>query len=188
MNALTQLINTISRYLQQEKIPHALVGGVAVAIWGRPRATEDVDIIVDLKEEQVEAFQAYLQEHGVRLNADKARRAIQQGVPFPLYDRWSIHWADARPAVRPIDRHTLERAVFVELAEEKVPIATAEDTVLGKLLAGSSQDHLDAKSILLRRAETIDLPYLENRVRELGLHEAWTHVRPEDPPHVDPRT
>lgn len=177
MSALTQLINTVSRHLQNQKIPHVLVGGVAVAIWGRPRATEDIDMIVDLREEHLGPLQSYLQEHGIKMNADKAQRAVKQGTTFPLYDNWSIHWVDVRAPARPIDRITLERADLVELSGEKVPVATAEDTLLGKLLAGGSQDLLDAKSILLRRAEQIDLPYIENRVRELDLQETWSRVQ-----------
>lgn len=178
MSALIQLINTVSRHLQEKKIPHVLVGGVAVAIWGRPRATEDIDLIVDLKGEQLEDFHAHLKEHGIKMNLDKAHKAIATGTSFGLYDHWSIHWIDARPPARPVDRMTLERAVPVELTGEKVPVATPEDTILGKLMADGLQDRLDAKSILLRRTGSLDLPYLENRVRELDLREAWTRIRP----------
>ncbi len=180
MSALTQLINTVSRHLQEKRIPHVLVGGVAVAIWGRPRATEDVDLIIDLREEQLEEFQQHLAEHGIRMKIDKAEKAIRTGTTFPLYDRWSIHWVDARVPSRPVDHMTLERATRVELSGEEVPVATPEDTILGKLMAGNVQDQLDAKSILLRRAGQLDLPYIENRVRELELREQWERVRPEE--------
>jgi hypothetical protein len=177
MSALTQLINTVSRHLREKSIPHAVVGGVAVAIWGRPRATEDIDMIVDLGEEQLAPLHEYLKEHGIKMNADKAQKAVKAGHPFPLYDNWSIHWVDVRPPVRPIDRMTLERATIVEIGGEKVPVATPEDTLLGKLIAGGPQDLLDAKSILLRRADTLDIPYLENRVRELDLREQWARLQ-----------
>lgn len=179
MNALIQLINTVSRYLQAEGIPHALVGGICVAIWGRPRATEDVDMLLDIKEEQLEAFGAHLKEHGIKMNMDKARKGLAEGKAFPLYDSWSIHWVDARPPARPIDRMTLERATTVELSEETVPIATPEDAILGKLVDPRSQDLLDARSIILRKSDELDFDYLLNRVRELGIDENWDKVRPE---------
>lgn len=179
MNALIQLINTVSRHLRAERIPHAVVGGIAVAIYGRPRATEDVDLLIEMDEAQLESFHAYLTEHDVRLDLDAGRTALREGRPFPAYDTWSIHWIDLRPAARPIDRISLERAVEVELAEEPVPVATPEDVILGKLHSQRNQDLLDARSIVLRKSGKLDLDYLLNRSRELGLEEAWDRVRPE---------
>jgi hypothetical protein len=179
MNALIQLINTVSRYLRQENIPHCLVGGLSVAIWGRPRATEDVDLLVDLTEDAVPAFHAYLEGHGVRMDRDKAVRAIREGKGFPLYDTWSIHWVDVKTPERPIDRETLERATTIDLAEEPVPIATPEDVILHKLLARRDQDIVDARSIVLRKETGLDLDYLANRVRTLGIAAQWDKVRPE---------
>lgn len=32
--------------LESARIPHALVGGLAVAVWGAPRATKDIDLLI----------------------------------------------------------------------------------------------------------------------------------------------
>ena len=37
----------ISRCLQQNSIPHAIGGALALAVWGCPRPTADVDILVE---------------------------------------------------------------------------------------------------------------------------------------------
>ncbi len=179
MNALIQLINTVSRYLRKENIPHAVVGGICVAIWGRPRATEDVDLLIDIDETQLPALCDHLKEHNIRIDLEKARKAVRDGTSFPLYDSWSIHWVDARVPTRPIDRITLERATTIELAEEPVSIATPEDVILSKLMGSKSQDLLDARSIVLRRDGDLDLEYLQNRVRELKMEAQWEKVRPE---------
>lgn len=178
MNALIQLINTVSRYLRQENIPHALVGGISVAIWGRPRATEDVDLLVDLDETALDAFHAYLEKHDIRMDIEQARRAVREGRDFPLYDKWSIHWIDAKMPERPMDRFTLDRATSVELGEESVPVATPEDVIVHKLAGRKDQDLTDARSIVLRRETELDLDYIANRVRELGLDGAWEKIRP----------
>lgn len=179
MNALIQLINTVSRYLREAGIPHCLVGGITVAIWGRPRATEDVDVLVDIDEEALGPFHNYLEQHDIRMDLDKAKRAVREGGSFPLYDTWSIHWVDVKTPARPIDRFTLERATTVELAEEPVPIATPEDVILHKLLARREQDIVDARSIVLRKETELDMDYITNRVRELDMEPDWEKVRPE---------
>lgn len=45
MNLLDELLRT-TRALDLAGIEHALVGGLAVAVWGAPRATKDIDLLV----------------------------------------------------------------------------------------------------------------------------------------------
>jgi hypothetical protein len=52
MTLLEQLA-TIVRALDRAQIEYALVGGLAVAVWGAPRATQDIDLLV--RPESVEA-------------------------------------------------------------------------------------------------------------------------------------
>ena len=46
----------ISKWLQSEKVPGMIIGGVAASILGRPRLTRDVDASVWLEEERWEGF------------------------------------------------------------------------------------------------------------------------------------
>ena len=32
--------------LESAQVPYALVGGLAVAVWGAPRATKDIDLLI----------------------------------------------------------------------------------------------------------------------------------------------
>ena len=43
---LNQLVET----LHQEEIPYALCGGMALAVHGHPRFTQDLDLLIDLIE------------------------------------------------------------------------------------------------------------------------------------------
>lgn len=42
--------------LESLQIDYAIVGGIANAIWGEPRATIDVDVTVSVNEEDPETF------------------------------------------------------------------------------------------------------------------------------------
>lgn len=44
----TELLYKITETLHGLKIPYAITGGFAVAVWGKPRFTADIDIIVEL--------------------------------------------------------------------------------------------------------------------------------------------
>src|SRR4051812_38713534 len=53
--------------LEDAKLEYALAGGLAVAVWGAPRATKDIDLLVP--PEQFDAIRAVAKERGFLLEA-----------------------------------------------------------------------------------------------------------------------
>ena len=49
-----ELLCAIAKILKELKIPYVITGGFAVAIWGRPRFTADIDIIVELLDKHIQ--------------------------------------------------------------------------------------------------------------------------------------
>ncbi len=45
---LTQLLETLGKTLQDLQMPYLVSGGMAVSVWGKPRFTADIDIVVEL--------------------------------------------------------------------------------------------------------------------------------------------
>ncbi len=43
-----QLLVSITKTLKYLNIPYLVTGGIAVLVWGRPRFTADIDIVVEL--------------------------------------------------------------------------------------------------------------------------------------------
>lgn len=64
---LFEQLAAITRQLEAAEIPYALVGGLAVAVWGAPRATQDIDLLV--RPEDVEAVLSEVAPLGFRLRA-----------------------------------------------------------------------------------------------------------------------
>ena len=53
--------------LERARLDYALAGGLAVAVWGAPRATKDIDLLVS--KEQLESVKAVARECGFTLEA-----------------------------------------------------------------------------------------------------------------------
>ncbi len=66
MTLLEQLA-TIVKALDQAGVEYALVGGLAVAVWGAPRATQDIDLLV--RPESVDDIVAAIEPLGFRFRA-----------------------------------------------------------------------------------------------------------------------
>ena len=51
-----KLLLDIVRFLNGLKIRYFITGGFAVSVWGRPRSTADIDIVIELVEPQIESL------------------------------------------------------------------------------------------------------------------------------------
>jgi len=50
------LLLEIARILERLRIPYMVTGGMAVFVWGHPRFTADIDIVVELTEKNIEGL------------------------------------------------------------------------------------------------------------------------------------
>ena len=56
MKSLESALIAISRFLKQQNIPYMVIGGMANAIWGEPRATLDIDITIWVEDAKIQNF------------------------------------------------------------------------------------------------------------------------------------
>ena len=51
-----KLIGKVAEVLEGLDIPYAITGGYAVSIWGKPRTTFDIDIVIELFRPKISAL------------------------------------------------------------------------------------------------------------------------------------
>jgi hypothetical protein len=74
--------------IDQQKIPAAVVGDLALATWTHPRATRDVDVMVSLTDDQLEQLVAALVNTGFHVKSE--------GAPIKLQQLISCNWPTSR--------------------------------------------------------------------------------------------
>lgn len=62
----------------------------------------------------------------------------------------------------------MERAETRHLAGTSVPVATTEDLMIMKVLAGRPQDDQDLRGLVIAQDESIDWAYCDQAASELG--------------------
>jgi len=166
---------------------YMLGGALAVMAWAEARSTQDVDIVMSLPVEAVGQFSGQLEARSVLVPADVILdHLIELGADLPLsaVHLHSGHRADIY-LLRPGDRlreTALARRRLVDLAAPlgEVYVHSPEDLIVYKLryFSISEQDkHIrDIASLLNALGEKLDLGYLENWVREMGLNNTWQHL------------
>jgi len=176
------LLREVVRKLNAQGIPFMLVGAYASSIYGEPRLTLDIDIVVDLGAPQVKGlFEAFpTGEYYADLKAmqDAVRRSAQFNViHVPTGCKVDFIVVKKTPfAQREFDRR---RKVPV-LTGEDCHVASPEDVIIGKLRfyrMGRSEKHLrDIAGVLRVSGEKVDRSYVEQWAEELGLTEIWQTV------------
>ncbi len=160
------LLVKIAKILDSLKIPYLVTGGMAVYVWGRPRFTADIDLIAELKKEDVKILVKVLIKEGY-IDEDAVREAITYQSEFNFIDHKEgikvDFWILKDDA---FNRSRFQRRVDKKVLNQNVYFISAEDLILAKLLwfkESQSYRHLeDIRSILEMQKKKIDFDYLRN--------------------------
>ena len=166
MTPLDRAIHAIAQVLDSLHIDYAVVGGIANAVWGEPRATLDVDVTVSVENAKLDEAIASIVERFTSPVSD-ARSFVQQTRVLPLDTADGVR-IDVIFALLPFELDAIRRARKVPIAGRVVAIVTPEDLVIMKIISERPRDLADAEAIVRRRIAELDRDYVEPRVRELS--------------------
>lgn len=172
---------TISR-LERAGVPYMITGSVASSYHGEPRATRDLDVVIDPAPDALDRLVAGLAADGWYIDADVARRAFAERTQFNAIDGatgWKIDFLVRRD--RPFSLEEFGRRVRAQLLGMGAWIASPEDMIVAKLewaaTGGSDRQLADVAAMLDIGGDGLDLAYVERWVVELGLVPAWRRAR-----------
>lgn len=144
-----------------------LVGGLAVARWGRPRMTQDVDLQVMADLEDVSPFVGPLLERFRSRDPDAG--SIARELRVVLVEAANGVALDVILAALPYEDRAIERASRFAFDEGvELLTASAEDLVVMKAFAGRGQDWVDVEGIAVRQDSRLDWPLVESELRGLA--------------------
>jgi hypothetical protein len=147
-------------------IPHALIGGLAVAVWGEPRATLDADWLVWVPAEALEPAIASLGEQ-LQLMTSDPLAFVRQTRVLPAKSSRQVR-CDIVFGTLPWEKRAIARAQPKQVAGRQVPVAAIEDLILMKLISEREQDRGDARRLLRRFAARLEWASIESQSRELA--------------------
>ena len=173
--------------LNAARLPYMITGSVASTMYGEPRLTHDINLVIACDERQLATLAAAFPEGEyycppLEVMSLETRRASRGH--FNIIHHESGFKADIYPAGRdPFLRWGLENALTVPLGEEPVRLAPPEYVIVKKLeyfREGGSHKHLDdIRHMLEHSASVIDLPRIKKFVKQYGLEAEWRQVKGE---------
>lgn len=172
---LRDFFNYVVDVLERLEIPYMVVGGFAAILYGEPRLTIDVDIVVDMKWEHVRSFVAAFPIPDYYVSEDGIRDSLQPRYPFNVIQPSTGAKVDMVPLPQdPFTRAAFSRRQRLEYDEvgHTAVFITPEDIVLAKLIAfqrTESDKHLrDARGVLVTQWGRSDVEAIRRGARALG--------------------
>ncbi len=178
------LLVRVARILKKLKIPYLVTGGIAVLVWGRPRFTADIDIIVELRHAHLEKLEAALRALG------RAGYIDREMMEYALERKGEFNFIDGKTGIKvdfwvvhddAFNMSSLKRKIPKKVLGETVYFISPEDLILIKLKwhkeSESSRQLEDVESIVKISGSRLDMAYLKKWAKRLGVEHIWNSVK-----------
>ena len=166
MTELHTALAELAEALEACSLPYMLIGGLAVAAWGEPRSTLDIDVSAWAETDRLPEAVNCLAE---RFQCRSARPLafVQETRVLPLESAAGVRM-DIFFGVLPFQRDAIRRAIRKDIVGRIIPVASIEDLFLMKIVSERAKDLADAKALLHRFGSAMDRAYLMPKLKELA--------------------
>jgi hypothetical protein len=179
--SLASFVALIARALREADIPFMLTGSLAAAFYGAPRATQDLDLVIESQADDLRRLVNDLQAEGLYVDLQSALDALHTDGQFNVIDPATGWKADLiLRKRRPFSETEFGRRQERQLFGVEIALATLEDLIIAKLewseLGDSDLQRRDIRELLEMAGDTIDRTYLAHWIAVLNLEEAWERI------------
>ena len=180
-----QITQRIAQTFDGLGIPYLVGGSLASSLHGIPRATQDVDIVADIKLNQVVSLVEALRAD-FYIDADMIREAIRNCSSFNIIHLATMFKADIFVLkADSISQQEMMRREQYQLSDDpknQLYLATAEDVIIHKLywyqMSGSSSDRHwnDVLGVIQVQSDQLDHVYLKQMAQQREVSELLEQV------------
>jgi len=182
--AAEDLLGLFVAPLEKARIEYMITGAIAATVYGAPRVTEDIDIVVDIKQTDISAMAEVYNPKDyyvppAQVIALEARRPSRGHFNV-------IHMATGLKAdlylvgKDPLHLWAMANRRQVRAGKMSCYVAPPEYVIVRKLefhIEGGSEKHIeDIRRLLAVSGQDIDRPWLENELAKRGLSGMWAKI------------
>jgi len=173
MSPLTQSLVELTRLFDRLGLTYALMGGLAVRVYGIPRATYDIDFTLAIRREDLAGLYRAVEALGYTVPEAYTSGWVAEiaGMPlvkFRLFIEDNGIDIDVFLAESPYQQELLSRRRREEADGVVVYLISPEDLILLKLVAGRPRDLADVHDVLFIQGQ-LDVGYMRKWSETLGV-------------------
>ena len=132
--SITSFLQRVAQILEGAGVPYMLTGSLAAAYYATPRATQDIDVVIDTQEPGLEKLVQGLLDAGLYVGRDAALDAWRTQGQFNAIDPtsgWKVDLIVRKD--RSFSRTEFDRRERADLLGIEVSLASLEDVLIAKL-------------------------------------------------------
>lgn len=178
-----QTLKEISLFLAQNRIPYMITGAWSAIFYGRPRASHDIDFVVEIHKKNLDKVESAFNRlpGDFLVQSESILDAVNQKSMFQIMhlptmlklDFWIL-------TEKEFDKSRFKRRKKVRVLGQFMDMATAEDTILQKLIwygMGKIEKHLiDAAFVYQIQKKKLDIKYLNFWVTKLRVEKYYRQL------------
>ena len=172
-------IGAVQRVIEQVGNRGVVIGGVAVALLGRPRMTADADAMLLLSIEEVPLLLALAQDEGMLPRIENPVEFASRSRVVLLRHVESGVNVDISLGLLPFEVETVERSQEYQAGSLHVRLPTPEDLIILKAVAHRPKDMLDIETVIAVQdnLDTTRIAFWVQQFADLSeTPEIWTDV------------
>jgi hypothetical protein len=181
----SELLKRVIGALEATNTPYMLTGSYASSLQGEPRLTHDIDLVVAITPSAARSLSLEFPAPDYYLDEIAVAEAVGRKSQFNLLDIRNGDKVDFWMLTdEPFDQSRFARRYVEEFEGQRLHVSRPEDTILMKLrwaeLSGGSEKQFgDARSIYELQRNSLDLSYMEQWARSLGVTGLWERIKSE---------
>ncbi len=181
-NLFLETIEWIRGKLESLRIPYMITGGSAVGFWGHIRTTMDIDMVLQMPANRLDAF---LESVGKDAYVDiqTAKEAVLQKSMFNIILNETLFKVDIvlLDENNDYEKQKFTRRIKMSFQGKEIYVISPEDLIISKLIwsniAGGSERQLkDCESVWKINQENIDIGYINKWIEALNLRNEFNKM------------
>ena len=166
-NLLSPALGSVCQLLRQKDVHGMIIGGLAASLLGRPRFTNDIDLIILDLDDRIPEFIQKLKNFGIEPRiSDIEKFAIESRVLLVRHTESGIN-IDISMGMLPFERQAVERRRVETAYGLDIVLPTPEDLIVFKSISQRPVDIEDIKAIIARHPD-INVKLVLSTVREFA--------------------
>ena len=169
------LLERVITALDGADVPYMLTGSLVSSLQGEPRATHDIDLVIDVRRDDALRLTEALSAPDLYLDGEATLEAVRGRSVFNLIQSSTGDKVDFWPLTDDaFDRERFARRRRVDALGLSLWVSSPEDTILMKLRwarasGGSEKQFTDALRVYEVQAGGLDAQYLRDWAARLGV-------------------
>jgi hypothetical protein len=170
MNPLKFQLQQLVKLMKDAKVNYAVLGGVAVSIYGEPRLTFDIDVSLLLDKDKMDVFLKKAKKFGFLPLPSNIKGFVKATgvIPMRFFKNKITGRCNFIIAQNALEYLCIKRGRFRKIYSVKVRLISPEDLVIHKITSQRPRDLEDVQGILIRQEGKLDIKYITHWLKKIA--------------------